>query len=489
MAEIRITKAQLQSGSLNIKLRVGEQHTFLIETGKHAVIIEFEDKLFRTNSAVVLPDREDPSSSAGNSRSVSAVGIAAFCLRYMQEHPDKKMIITGHTDTAGGVDYNRKLSRWRAECITSVLKGDKKRFAEICKSWERMKVSDYKQILTWLSETRGWDCNPGPINDSHDNKTQTAVNNFKKAYNESGPGSSWAAKVTPWGEANNQETWEAYFNCYEEYLAEQLGTDLAGVNTLRSTMKFIHPNMWTGCNEYQPRVAQNLDSFPCDSNRRVEVAFFDPGEEPALECNPNIDTCNKQECPLYKKTDYTRIITPPMISAKEWKCIWENIETPVTDHASRTMIIDVPGLPNGTPAQLQVFIKIGDNEKAYGNPITASVNNEKIEHHFDSWYLDNFEREFIELNNGEQFPDFRFCYTLSSGGRSVRAPYITYADKVSMKFRFGSETGSAVANARFTLYSQWGCYHGTTDDNGNALIDKVPPGGAIVMLDSPRLVY
>jgi hypothetical protein len=351
-----------------------------------------------------------------------------------------------------------------------------------------MKVSDYKQILTWLSQTYAWDCNPGPINDTHDNRTQTAVNNFKKAYNDSGPGSTWAPKVTPWGEANNQETWEAYFNCYEEYLAKQLGTDLAGVNALRSSMQYFHQNVWTGCNEFQPRVAENLDSFPCDSNRRVEVVFFDPGEEPALACNPDIDTCDQDACLLYDKTKYSRVITTPMLSAREWLCTWERLDTPVSDHEPRKMLVECPGLPDGTPAEIQVYVTFAGEEKTHGSVISAEALGERIVVPYADWYLSDPDREPIDLPAGEGFPECSFAFEINAGGRTVRSPHIVYADAFAIRFTYDDEDSKPAARSPYTLYNKWACYHGATDEKGETIVRGVPPGGVIARLNRPRLI-
>lgn len=288
----------------------------LDDISNQITVFEFEDKLFRLESAVVLPEREDPGTGSENERKVTPVGIIASCLRYAQEHPNNLLLVAGHTDTAGNLDYNKKLSAWRAENILALLTNNGKRWAQICNSRDRMKSKDYNQILAWVSETRGFNCHPGQIDDSGND---LLVNEFRKEYNKKGPGSTWAPKIVEWGGAGGEEVWEAYFNCYQDYIAEELGVDIGGLNTLQSNIKYLSDLKWVGCNEYHPRTAQNIDDFKCESNRRVEVLIFEPKDEkPALDCDPDRNKCSGKGCALFDTSKFKRIMREPMTSAKAY---------------------------------------------------------------------------------------------------------------------------------------------------------------------------
>lgn len=63
-------------------------------------MVEVHDTIFRTNSAVVLPESEAPASSLGEHGSRSSVGLFASVLRYDEEHEGKKLFIAGHADRA-----------------------------------------------------------------------------------------------------------------------------------------------------------------------------------------------------------------------------------------------------------------------------------------------------------------------------------------------------------------------------------------------------
>lgn len=172
-------------------------------SGNQFTVLEFEDKLFRLESAVVLPEQEDPGEGNADERKVTPVGIIASCLRYAQEHPNDLLLVAGHTDTSGNLDYNKKLSAWRAENILALLTNNGKRWAQICNSRDRMKSRDYNQILAWLSEERGFNCHPGKIDDSGND---LLVNTFRKEYNIKGPGATWAPKIVEWGGVQVEKT-------------------------------------------------------------------------------------------------------------------------------------------------------------------------------------------------------------------------------------------------------------------------------------------
>jgi len=440
------------------------------------LLVEFQDKLFRTNSAVVLPEQENPQST-----DTSPAGLIASCIRYAQEYPSRKILVAGHTDTQGNLTYNKKLSGWRAQCLASLLTGDGDLFASICCNRERMRTSDYKQILAWLAKTRGWDCNPGIINDSHDDRTQTALNNFRKSYNSDGPGSSWAQKITEWGAADTVETWKAYFNCYEEFIADELGVELGTLNDMRKKLLFYIPKIWVGCNEYHPRVAKNIDEFPCETNRRVEVLFLDSKANPILYCSTSPDSCNKENCELYSDK-FPREILPPMVSAKEFTVEWEKTDPPAFKDDKRKCIATLNNAPDGTA----VTITIMSNYKGKQSPVvkaSASLKNSTAEIENDCWFNPNEKIDQISLSGTEQFSEVTFSIRATVTGRAaVSSKPLSYSDKVDITCY--QENGKDVsADRAYTLMSPYGIIKGKTAADGTVKLDKLPPGGVLVELD------
>ena len=52
---------------------------------KEVTFVEMHDALVRTNSAVILPEGEDPSNKKGGGREITSVGLFATVLRYSEE--------------------------------------------------------------------------------------------------------------------------------------------------------------------------------------------------------------------------------------------------------------------------------------------------------------------------------------------------------------------------------------------------------------------
>lgn len=58
-----------------------------------------------------------------------------------------------------------------------------------------------------------------------------------------------------------------------------------------------------GCGEHRPRIA-TADGVREQGNRRVEIMFFDPGEEPRLDCHAQPGVCAVELCELAKADIY-----------------------------------------------------------------------------------------------------------------------------------------------------------------------------------------
>jgi outer membrane protein OmpA-like peptidoglycan-associated protein len=247
-----------------------------------AKLIELEDALFRTNSAVLMPEGEQPSSDAH--ASVTSIGVFAKALRFVEEHAPKKLLIAGHTDTEASAAFNRPLSRERAELTFTVLMGKRARFAELADA--RHKVADEKQILSWCSVAfpELFACDPGAIDDDPTTGVD-AVRDFQGQYNaakealgaEDQPDLAVDGVVGP-------ATWGAIFDVYEKGLAEELGVDAEGLRDLRARVRFLADDVkHVGFGESHPIEEPTRDQFRSQTNRRVELLFFDPGEEPDVD--------------------------------------------------------------------------------------------------------------------------------------------------------------------------------------------------------------
>lgn len=482
MTTIRIKIADLKKGPIQIRLSAGDSHKVLLEQDG-AKLLEFPDRLFRTNSAVVLPSLEGPSQAgAAGARQVSAVGLVASCLRYLEEHPGLSLLVAGHTDTAGDPGYNRTLSQKRAQTVLSVLTGDSLTFANICKDVRYRVNRDYNQILTWLAETRGWDCRPAAIDDSGN---ALVVNRFRVEYNRRGPGTSWAPRIEEWGDPNTTEVWQAYFNCYEEFLAEELGVDRDGLAELRKPIQFFVSRGWVGCNEWHPRVAENLDDFPCDSNRRVEVLFFEtPTDIAPPTCSADAAACNKKDCHLFNPATCTRVMLPPLASAKPWRATWEPETGPIRSTEAWQAVLSAPGLSTGSPATIRLLQVLADGTEHLVDTIEQTAQADAVLAPIDTWYAP--EAVKAAAKGATELPKVRFRFEVEAGGRKKVSQSLSFGDQVDLQF-LSNETQEPLADVAYQLVSPWGMLSGKTNADGRVTHSDLPPGGVRVMLNSQRL--
>jgi outer membrane protein OmpA-like peptidoglycan-associated protein len=240
--------------------------------------IELADAHFRTNSAVVLPEGEAPDDK-GKHKALSAVGLIAGALRFNDEHEGRTIFVAGHTDTAAGDQLNDELSRQRAALALALLEGDRDTFRKTAN--KRHKPADINQILSWVTQAFpdiAFNCEPTAINDVVDSGK---VTNFQQAFKKAAfsPGAATLGIDGKVGE----ETWGAFFDCYELGLQRELGEDGPGIAALRSKLKFVDPKRKSlGFGEHFPIEEMGVDEFRSQTNRRVEILFFEAGEEPDL---------------------------------------------------------------------------------------------------------------------------------------------------------------------------------------------------------------
>jgi outer membrane protein OmpA-like peptidoglycan-associated protein len=249
--------------------------------GPKVTFIEMADAHFRTNSAVVLPEGENPDQSGAHQAFTSA-GVIATALRFNDEHPGRTLLVAGHTDRTAAPAFNQPLSEERAQVALALLKGgnnSRENFKKLAQG--RHAVADIKQILSWVAGAlTGFRCDPGPIDD---NPASGAVLQFQKDYNAKRPTiAPGSADLKPDGSVGLL-TWGAFFDCYEFVLQQQLGEDAPGVQALRDKLVFADPqHEFLGFSEYFPIDELGVDNFRSQTNRRVEILFFEKGEEPDI---------------------------------------------------------------------------------------------------------------------------------------------------------------------------------------------------------------
>ncbi len=255
--------------------------------------LEMRDVHYHHDSAVLLPDYD----VVPDSSRVTALATLAACLNHAKKNPSHKLLIAGHTDTTGRNDYNLGLSELRAKSVYFALAGDKSSWVGVAES--KHKVEDYQLILKWASQEFGYDSDPGAIDDSHGPKTTAAVKRFQEQYNADAGTSIPANGVVGTG------TWEAFFDLYMESLAQLFEGGKEGLTALQGGLKWVKDGVkLVGCGEEFPIQDAQKDGYESKINRRVEMLFFEPGQEPKLDCHPGPGKCEPILCEIYNPWMY-----------------------------------------------------------------------------------------------------------------------------------------------------------------------------------------
>ena len=293
------------------------------------LVLELDDVLFHLNSAVLMPERPRGQSASHGSGSpaqdqdkVSGVKALALALKQFQIDPQRRLLLAGHTDTSGDARSNFELSDQRARNVLFLLEGKRDGWAEI--SAMRHQIENYQQIMTCAFEQRGWACDPRGISNAWNPDTDRATEGFIKAYNAwlaspphpadrlplpDGPGGPLARIRADSNHKWPREMWLAVFDLYEDDLAKALGVDPGKLNSQhRAGLKFVDSNRkYLACGESYPIEAADKPNYRSQTNRRVELYFFDEGELPSLSCPPPGTEAHKApDCPMWHRLHLKR---------------------------------------------------------------------------------------------------------------------------------------------------------------------------------------
>ena len=290
----------------------GSAHQFVYKRF-HGLVLDVEDVHFHFDSAVMLPDFGDCGQNVDSADENRITGLAVLraVYRHTAEHPDRKILIAGHTDREGPEKYNLELSRLRAENVLHLLLGNRGDWVKSCN--KKNKVEDYQQILKWVYVTWGWTCDPGKVDNDLGDETKKAIRAFQRLYNAGTPHlpEGFHANISVDGEVGEQ-TWGAFFDVYMVVLKLILETDDAGLQAKRKSLTFVNDAVKTvGCGETHANVPDIIGPSSTAGreqhralariDRRVQVLFFYPGEEPLLDCHPSDGSCIKEQCEIYFK--------------------------------------------------------------------------------------------------------------------------------------------------------------------------------------------
>lgn len=285
----------------------------LFQLGKaKARVRQMEDATFHYDSAVLLPDSGNCDPTEPDQERITGLGVLATCIRQSADNPEQTMLVAGHTDTKGPGSYNAKLSADRAKNVFHALKGDQKKWVDLAKA--RHQIEDYQQILKWIAFIWAWPCDPGEITNIHDPPTDAAVESFQTLASE-----EFGEPLTVDGDVGGQ-TWTAIFKVYMRVLEDLLDVTEDELLVMQGELKFVAKET-VGCGESFQVERIGEDEVENAANRRVQVIFFDPGEEPKLACHAT-STCKKEKCDLFSGTtfDLEYLPCPPLrLSALDFR--------------------------------------------------------------------------------------------------------------------------------------------------------------------------
>ncbi len=259
--------------------RAVEVHDLVIDAaGTKLQLVEFEDVLFDTNSAVPLPQPCEPGASGVPTRGPSALTDVAAALRFAFCYPDKLVLVAGHTDTTADAKVNDPLSEQRALSVLALLVGDRDSFSKTCDA--RHVKADQSRVLDWADSCLGFACAPKRFGGNADK----AVRAFQDAYNASDRGGNTLAPPLGVDGAFGALTWAAVFDLFEGQIAEILDGDRDLLNEYRASLNFVDEDKRSlGFGERYPIDELGRDGIRSAANRRVEVLFFDARDKPDLD--------------------------------------------------------------------------------------------------------------------------------------------------------------------------------------------------------------
>ena len=303
-------------------LRSGQLNKLSVQSGLEVTVIEMEDINFHFDSAVLLPDygTNEPQPGTKEQNRITGLGVLFACYKQAKEKDFlQKILVAGHTDKKGGEFYNLTLSQQRAENVFFMFMGERSKWSD--SSDAKHQVEDIQQILKWISFNFRYECDPGEKTNKMNADTTGAILTFQKRYNQDfvilnkhkEKFSRTFIKLDEDGKMG-KKTWGGFFDMYTLELLITMGISEDGLNELRAKLNFVkksqtHPAPVIGCGENHPASeAKTEDENPVD--RRVEILFFDEGEEPELKCHPKKFQCIKSKCDLYPKGFFKRNPVP-----------------------------------------------------------------------------------------------------------------------------------------------------------------------------------
>jgi len=280
-------------------------------------ILEMEDVLFHLNSAVMMPENPQGESStqgggaSAEQKTLSGLKVLAIVFKQFEFDPNKRIIISGHTDTSGTYDFNFKLSDERAMNVLYLLNGEKEEWAKIC--YNRHKVEDYQQIMKYFETKLACGCDPEDIDDKWGDKTKNASYNFFKKMVPDQADYLLNKTISDAKKRWPVEAWYPVYDLYSKEIAETLSVNAGQLEAYRSAIEYVdEEKKFVGCGESFPIDSKEKKNYRSQKNRRVEILLFDKDEVPEINCPAVINRAHtEEECPLWRKFYFIPLYIDP----------------------------------------------------------------------------------------------------------------------------------------------------------------------------------
>lgn len=266
------------------------EYHFTIVSCMKVRVLEIEDCLFNFDSAVFLPDTSgNDTGGTGDQERINGLNVIRSILKQVKSHAEQKVLIAGHTDRSGPEEYNFELSRKRAFVVISVLEADRDSWIKIVT--DQNKNEDIQHILKWVAVYKKWNCDPGKIDGIIGSKSIASIKEFQKKSSLEDDG------------IVGKLTWGAIFDVYQEYLNGIMAGETDSLS-MRKSINWAFDCKGVGCGEMWPTTSE----MKSETDRRVEVLFFDEAELP--ECTCSNGSCQRNDCPVYKDGAFIKEYIP-----------------------------------------------------------------------------------------------------------------------------------------------------------------------------------
>jgi hypothetical protein len=194
---------------------------------------------------------------------ISGIGCVAQALAYARAHPERRILVVGHTDTSGSKTHNRGVAERRAAHLSALLRADVKAWVASCETDGT--VADLCAHVRWAAGRFAWACDPG-VASAMGPQVRTALAAWRGAASE-----ATGIHVDPEAEPCADD-WRIAYALLDLALAEELDLDLAALAQLRGGLQWCDPPV-IGAGELWPRALVGRNGVASALNRRTEILF------------------------------------------------------------------------------------------------------------------------------------------------------------------------------------------------------------------------